>query len=424
MNTELKAAGSSWQHEARPGASRRSSPAQVDPTGAWINGFQLYRFPLALAVVAVHSGQFVLARAAASPRAGGAGFGLWLVDFLTLICLPATSSFLVMAGFLLFRNGPLSLWEYRAKLRSRVRTLLLPYLAWNFLAILLFCAPAAVKFFMYRSESAPSSLMSFSSLASWFAGWPIYPANAPLWFVRDLLLLVVVAPLLSLIPRGAQVPGLVLLGLYWLGGPIDLLPGGIPRAFSTFFFSVGAWMGLNCISPTGRRIPGQALIIAAVGLILSAVLGASFGTPGTGHAAARSLFEIIARVSGTVLVICAATRPALVASFASRLRRLSKASFFVFGSHYCVLICLSAISSHLSPWRGSFSPGLLFFAALWSIALAVSLGTYFLLKRHAPSLLSVLDGGRTAGSGETSRGERPLPASRSLITAQPTPVLD
>ena len=88
-------------------------------TQSWIDAVQLLRFPLGLAVVAVHAGEFVLNSSKGSPQVPMSGtFGIWVVEFLTLISRIATPSFLVIAGFVFFRDGRISLEAYRRKLKS------------------------------------------------------------------------------------------------------------------------------------------------------------------------------------------------------------------------------------------------------------------------------------------------------------------
>jgi len=405
-----------------PVAAARPERDQAGAVDAWINTIQLFRFPLALAVVAVHSGQFVLQQAAAGAPVGGkGGLGLWLVEFLTMVSRLAAPSFLVIAGIVFFRNGPVTFEQYRRKLGSRFYTLLLPYLAWNFIAVLLLYAPSACRHYLIEPAAGIYSPCSFRSLAIWLVGWPVFPADAPLWFVRDLLILVTVAPLLTLLPKRVQLLGISSLALYWLMGPRDVIPGGIPRAGSVLFFLAGAWIGMNRISLRGS--PGiNRIIPAAAGVfVCSVALGAFLATQGQDEAAARALVEKIVRASGALLVVCAATKPARVGALRGLLLRLSPLSFFLFASHHCSLFCLAVLSTYFPHGHLGGANELLRFGATFSAVVLVSLGGYFLLKRYAPSLLSLLDGNRSAGAFQARRGERQPDASALPISLQRVP---
>ncbi len=392
---------------------------------AWLKALQLYRFPLALAVVAVHCGEFVLQQAAARSSAGaGGGLGLWIVAFLTLVSRLATPSFLVIAGFLFFRNGPMSIDQYRHKVRSRFTTLVVPFLVWNLFAILLFCAPGAGKFYFLHTSIAENEAVGLRSLTTWLVGWPVYPANAPLWFVRDLVLLVLLAPLFNLVPKRALGPGILLVGLYWMLGPVNLIPGGIPRSFSVLFFAVGAWMGLNNIRLKSGPATNRLMLAAAVVFALSAALGATLGTQGLRSPRVEALLENLARVSGVLLVLCNAAKTPLANRFSDLLRRLSPASFFLFAMHFCVLFCLLRAMNYIPQAHIGTSYPFLMFGLLCGTVVGISLGCYFLLRRFAPGFLAVLDGNRS-GRGVPTRAEvRETVVSALPLHTQRAPLLD
>ena len=348
-------------------------------TARWIDAIQAFRFPLALAVVGVHSCAYVLDRCVApSPGASCSGLEEWIIRFLMLICQVATSTFLLAAGFLFFRDGPVSRAQYREKLRSRFFSLLVPYVAWNLLGLLVFSSPSAGKYFFLGQEPEPGTQLTLASVTKAFGGWPIYPVNAPLWFVRDLILFVALAPIFNLIPRRLLPLGLAFLCAYWLIGPLDVVPGGVPRSFSLLFFAIGAWMGISrvCLSSTPATRPILWLTTAA--LVISAALGASFAPT---DPVARLLCDKIARVSGTLLVVLAATLPLPVSPVWRMFRILSPASFFLFAAHFCVLFCISMVVGHTLPKASHNGADLLLLGFVWFTTVTLSLAGYFLMRQ-------------------------------------------
>ena len=163
------------------------------------------------------------------------------------------------------------------------------------------------------------------------------------------------------------------------------------------FFLAGAWLGINRISLNDSPRVTKIMIAAAGVFVCAASAGASFATLDPGHAAAAVLFERVARFSGALLVICAAMKPIAFPSLSGLLLRLSPASFFLFASHYFVIHSLSRPLAYFLQGPLGLGQGLFLFGALFFAAVTVSLSCYFLLKRYAPSLLSVLDGNRSAG---------------------------
>lgn len=341
-----------------------------------------------------------------------------MIRFLMLICQVATSTFLLVAGFLFFRDGPVSWTQYREKLRSRFFSLLVPYVAWNLLGLLVFSSPSAGKYFVLGLEPGPGAQWTLASVTKAFAGWPLYPVNAPLWFVRDLILFVALAPIFNLIPRRLLPLGLACLCAYWLIGPLGVVPGGVPRSFSLLFFAIGAWMGISRVSlrPTPTTRPIAWLTTAA--LVISAALGAAFAPT---DPAARLLCDKTARVAGTLLVVLAATLPLPVSPVWRMFRTLSPASFFLFAAHFCVLFFISMLVGHTLPRASHNGADLLLLLFVWFATVTLSLAGYFLMRRHAPSLLSVLDGKRSFRSAMPQpTGEPARPSPLAGPTGQPT----
>jgi hypothetical protein len=70
-------------------------------------------------------------------------------------------------------------------------------------------------------------------------------------------------------------------------------------------------------------------------------------------------------------------------------------AFFLFASHFLVLLCVTPLFEEAVKGTLGGNAALLF-GFISSTLIAVSLASYILLKRYAPSLLGILDGNRTA----------------------------
>jgi len=384
----------------------QSHSEQRSSIQAWINNIQLYRFPLALAVVAVHSGEFVATLSRTASSGGGSTVGLWLVDFLTTISRLATPSFLLISGLIFCKDGKVSHDQYCRKVKSRCRTLLVPYLAWNFLAVLLLCAPSAIKYFFFLPESYTYTPLTLSGLVKWMVGWPVYPADGPLWFVRDLFVLIAMVPILNFIPQRARMIGLGGLSIYWILFPIDVIPGGVPRAFSVLFFMIGVAMGMNQAVLRACARAKWLIYATAVVLLFSAAGGATCSTLGEDYSGLRSFLEKMVRLSGALLVVCAGARCPFPAWLSVRLHRISPVAFFLFASHYLGFICITPLFAAAAQGPSGKGHEVLLFGLISSAVITVSLASYFLLKRWAPSLLGMLDGNRSARGPADERALR------------------
>lgn len=147
---------------------------------------------------------------------------------LTEICVPL---FFILSGFLYFRDTPSRpdagfFWR---KLRSRYRSLLLPYLIANAVAF-------GVYWAAYRW--APQMMSGFLG-TDWknpvFIFWT-GPVNLSLWFIRDLFIAVLMAPVLWLIIRYTRFFGVLAI---WAAG--HFLGTG---QWLNFYFALGAWLAV------------------------------------------------------------------------------------------------------------------------------------------------------------------------------------
>lgn len=140
---------------------------------------------------------------------------LMISQTLVKVAVPA---FFVMSGYLFFANVEKFTEEvYWHKLRRRVKTLLIPYIVWNLLM--------ALK-------------LQEISLATFIA-----PANMPLWFLRDLIMVSMVTPILYIgVKRLGWWLALILVPIY-LTGVWAVQPDVNPYAIC--FFTFGAMLSIR-----------------------------------------------------------------------------------------------------------------------------------------------------------------------------------
>lgn len=153
------------------------------------------RFPLAVLVVYLHS----------RPEIIGAGANLENMPILfnltnlisgniTRIAVPA---FFFISGYLFFLNMDRWNWKhYAEKLRRRVHTLVVPFLIWNLLVFALyFCIQTFAPSLIHNEHELIKNYGIQEYLSAF--GFNLYdkPICYQLWFVRDLIVLVLLSPL-------------------------------------------------------------------------------------------------------------------------------------------------------------------------------------------------------------------------------------
>lgn len=237
------------------------------------------RFPCAVLIVFIHVFQV-------RPEIERSSFSLFDILQIAIsqgIARIAVPVFFIISGYLFFTK--LDKWDwnvYGGKLKKRVKTLLVPYLLWITLAILVEFSLSLFRH-LFLGGASPVELLSshgwglmywncarhFVSFETNILGWAIpssYPFDFPLWFIRDLIVLCLFAPVIHWFIRKTH--GWILAVLY----PLYLLQIWIPlEGFSAegwFFFTLGATLRIYGKDLVGGfrkyRIPSY--IVSAVAL--------------------------------------------------------------------------------------------------------------------------------------------------------------
>ena len=158
-----------------------------------------------------------------------------VVVAVTNVCVPL---FFILSGYLFFWNTPEKpdvKW-FLGKLRSRFFTLVIPYLIANIVAWL--CYYFAIR----QVPSLVSGYLGDKWKEPLFVFWT-GPVNLSLWFIRELIVVVLLSPLIYLLLRYTHWVGALALGAFWLfwNGPEPL-----------FLFAAGGCLGLYKIAPVER----------------------------------------------------------------------------------------------------------------------------------------------------------------------------
>ncbi len=169
-------------------------------------------------------------------------------DVIPRICVPL---FFVISGLLFFKDG-FSRMIYKRKVSTRKRTLILPYLIWNFfgfLLILVYVHPV----FRDLETSYHNWHINIETFfdSFWVLNNPnttkpsTSPANFPLWFLRDLIIMVLASPIIYKLIKIFGIFFIVFFGLLWFWGWDNGAGFPIRSYQSLFFFPLGAYLGIK-----------------------------------------------------------------------------------------------------------------------------------------------------------------------------------
>lgn len=206
------------------------------------------RFPLIIAVVFIHTPlNEVMVNGISLVKEGM--FPIYDLIFQIIskeIAAIAVPLFFFISGFLFFyKVNSFTTKVYFTKLQKRVKTLLIPYIFWNLIAL---SFTLLSYIFLSSMLSGRNELLTNYNYIDWLnifwnnnnSGLPIC---RPFWFIRDLIIVILFSPFIYYLIKYLKVFGIIILGLLWIFGFwFDTISFSI---ISFFFFSFGAWFSVN-----------------------------------------------------------------------------------------------------------------------------------------------------------------------------------
>ena len=313
----------------------------------------------------------------------------------------AVPSFFMFSGYFFFNK--VKEWNrnvYFTKIKTRFKTLVVPYFMFNIAAIiftvLLNILKADGSIYPFLNKLLDNWYSIFWNYNSWDAnnqnilGQNLQasygPFVLPLWFLRDLIVMVFISPVVYYLIKYTKIWGIVILGLFYYTKIWIEIPGYSAQLFLTafFFFSLGAFFGIN-----NKNIVIELLKYKKIWLVVSLITMPLcvyyFGT------AENKFYLPLFALSGVISTIN------ITSYFMKRGKLkvrelLSKSSFFLYATHIFILRFIKEIFDKIA---GNNTILLLveYFTVPFLIT-GIILCIYLLMKRFTPKLLSLLIGSR------------------------------
>lgn len=336
------------------------------------------RFPLCVGVVLIHVN--VIPNAGSTPI-----YDSIHLIFREVIARVAVPLFFMFSGYFFFyKSVDFCFLDYKMKLRKRIRTLLIPYLFWNLTLIMYYLlgrglglgSQYGVGFDFvdwlkpfWNDYSTPNG----SAIAS-------FPISYQLWYLRDLMVTVLLSPIIYLLIKKFRIYFIVSLATLYITNYFPLITG--LNITALFFFSLGGYCSLyeknfaEILKPYTLLLGFGFLILSVPIIINQSVswgilrrIGLLFGMAFTVSLSARYL----------------ASNNNNVNSF------LSDSSFFIFAYHVVALVVISDVVDF--SYNTDFLCTIMYF--VYSGGLVVlGLILYYLLKRYFPKFTTLITGGR------------------------------
>lgn len=302
-------------------------------------------------------------------------FSLWLGE-------TGVPGFFFISGFLFF----LSKKNYYQKLIARFHTLLIPYLLWNLILLILYLVAWTAGF---PQDINGRSITGYTIIDYVRLFWDrgsfddgnFVPLLCPLWYIRNLLIMSILSPILYYIIRYAREVFLLAITYWWL---ISYHNAFIPQTI--LFFSLGAYFSIFDINPL-LMVHKQKKIfvfIFAFFAIFDIVCHTIYHTPVNLQIHRLSLIFNI-----PVLLMLADW----CIQRGNNSKLLPNAAFIVFCVHYPIVVALRKICIAQFA-NATDSIHILFYFVCVIIATLISIGIYLLMDKYLPNIKRLLSGNR------------------------------
>jgi len=345
-----------------------------------------YNFPLIIGVVFIHA--YGTDVGFSDGNIGVANTG-YLVDFCRDlisqgIARVAVPLFFIMSGYFFFLRFSFSLENYKTKMKCRLKTLLIPLIFWNILTLCLIALaqylPATKMFF--SGKSYPISTFGMFDYLNAVFGIDRFPISYQFWFIRDLMVMVLIAP--AIYPLLNKAPKIVLFVLFSLWF-LNLWPVYIPSAAAFLFFYAGGYVAnSNANLFALDRFGPFILLLYLVTLFIDT-------------STKDYLFNDYIHKVGILLGIDASlfvTNAVVKTIYIKRaLLWASGCSFFVFAVHEPLLTVVRKVSYKVLQPSSDLSVLSLYFITP-AFVIVFSTLAFIVIKSLAPKFLSVISGGR------------------------------
>ena len=334
------------------------------------------RFPLIFLIILLHCYSVVkLDGSRVSFFKATYPFSLWLGE-------TGVPGFFFISGYLFY----LSKKSYSKKLKTRIHTLLIPYLLWNAILLSLYLVayaagyPQTINYKSITEYGLIDYIRLFWDRGSYDNG-NFVPLLCPFWYIRNLLIMSILSPLLYYIVKYGRGLFILIVCLWWM---MTYHNAFIPQTL--FFFSLGAYFSIMDVNPLEVVVKYRNWFLALFALFAFAdiAMHTIYVTPMNLQAHRLAL---IFNIPIFLLLADLCVRKNYSTSY------LPNAAFIVFAVHYPIVVILRKYcAAHFSE-SSDITHIILYFICV-IIATIVSLLIYLLLVKFSPKLKNILSGNR------------------------------
>lgn len=300
----------------------------------------------------------------------------------------AVPIFFCISGYLFFLNIKGKINEFVVKYRKRAKSLLLPYLFWSLWGLMFYfflqILPQSKKFFT-------SDLIVNYSFAKLLERIFIDPIPYQLWFLRDLMVLVILSPMIYWLTKYFRAILIILFFIIWL--EFFRFSFVIVTNESIFFFCLGAYFAINKRDCLLKKFEQKYYLIFAFFWILLVFLKTVLICQNSDQKVLMLLLHKLSIIFGLIgiwsfydILMIKKMNPNKM------IFNISSFSFFLYAFHEPLLTLIRKGLFYIMGTREIVSIIIYFLAPIVTIIVSVLLG-YF-IKRNLPKFYKLITGGR------------------------------
>lgn len=282
------------------------------------------------------------------------------------ICVPF---FFIISGYLFFRTFELG--KIRDKYKSRLRTVVIPYIAWCTIYYIYYCLITNIE--VLHQYLGNIQVVPFE-IRTWIK-WIWVEQYYTLWFLKGLIVLIFLAPIIYFVLRKyCFVPTGIFVLIFILLCEMEILP--FDCGYINIYYFVGAYIGIN--HKDIPKIRNRKLIYTAVVILIIAggiILAGGRLNPFMILISCFALWEITNYIE-----------------YNRQPRWYIHISFFIYCTHDLLLEALEGVFFLVFGYGSIFA--LLDYVFMPLVVVGICILISFVLKKYLNAIWCILSGGR------------------------------
>jgi len=304
----------------------------------------------------------------------------FLVSVVPKVTSIAVPSFFILSGYLFYRNYNIS--DTFVKYKSRIRSLLIPYIIWNTLGLVIEMI-SRIPFFasMGTVDSNPFAVRNIL-FGIFFHQYTI------LWFVFALIVFVILCPIIYVALKN-KILGVLSIGIIIILISTEVLDVTLPNELyfetsSLPYYMIGGYLGIHYKPFYQKMWKHYYMVISTIVFIVLIIL--------------QIKFESLYKLSILVEVLKSLCFWVVCSHFVSgvKSKEWHKFSFFIFVFHLPVVRCISGFFRLLAAKLSLSFIGeeFILYILVTIVTLYICIWTAFLWNNYAPRTYSIVTGNR------------------------------